>query len=176
MESPDRAGRRPTSRPACSGRGRHRTVTAVTLPATATLSRHTELLRSASQPLHHTPSIKIDARKPISIVQYIELASTVAHRQQPAVLLPETACEHREISSSCGGDVCRATQERRAAKWGQAADSLPIFVRVRRQAALGGAGDLFTPNQRLSVAAQRGALTLLVPRGMSRRERLGGAN
>ena len=40
---------------------------------------------------------------------------------------------------------------------GEAADSLPIGVRMRRPIALGGDGYPFTPNQRLAVTPQRGA-------------------
>ena len=53
--------------------------------------------------------------------------------------------------------MCSAAQGRRAAKWGQAADSLPKWSRMRRPVALGGDGNPFTPNQRLAVTPQRGA-------------------
>ena len=53
--------------------------------------------------------------------------------------------------------MCSAAQGRRAAKWGQAADSLPKWVRMRRPIALGGDGNPFTANQRLAVTPQRGA-------------------
>ena len=53
--------------------------------------------------------------------------------------------------------MCSATQGRRAAKWGQAADSLPKWVRTRRPVTLGGGGNPFTPNQRLAVTPWRGA-------------------
>ena len=53
--------------------------------------------------------------------------------------------------------MCSAAQGRRAAKWGEAADSLPKWVRMRRPVALGGGGNPFTPNQRLAVTPQRGA-------------------
>ena len=38
---------------------------------------------------------------------------------------------------------------------GEAADSLPIGVRMRRPVALGGGGNPFTANQRLAVTPQR---------------------
>ena len=53
--------------------------------------------------------------------------------------------------------MCSAAQGRRAAKWGQGADSLPKWVRMRRPIALGGDGNPFTANQRLAVTPQRGA-------------------
>ena len=53
--------------------------------------------------------------------------------------------------------MCSAAQRRRAAKWGQGADSLPKWVRMRRPIALGGDGNPFTANQRLAVTPQRGA-------------------
>ena len=53
--------------------------------------------------------------------------------------------------------MCSAAQGRRAAKWGQGADSLPKWVRMRRPIALGGDGNPFTTNQRLAVTSQRGA-------------------
>ena len=53
--------------------------------------------------------------------------------------------------------MCSAAQGRRAALLGEAADSLPIGVRMRRPVALGGGGNPFTANQRLAVTPQRGA-------------------
>ncbi len=173
MESPNKAGRRPTSWPVCSRRRQHCIgPLVVRLPATDTLSLRREPPRSTSHPFRHTP------RTTIPIARAAELASTVAHRHQAAVLLAEAACA-REVSGSCGGDACSAAQGRRAAKWGQAAYSLPMAVWMRRPVALAGDSNLFTPNRgpvpsRCAPAWRR--TTHVRPRGMSRRERLGGAN
>ena len=60
-----------------------------------------------------------------------------------------------------------------AAKWGEAADSLPMTVWMRRPVALVGDGD---PSLRTSAFPLRRSEAHVRRRGMSRREWLGGAN
>ena len=124
--------------------------------ATDTISRRREPPRSTSRAFRHTPSTILDARRPTPIARPVEVASTVAHPHQATALLP-TAAGAGKSRRAAGAHVSSAAQGRRAAKWGQAADSLPKWSRMRRPVALGGDGNPFTPNQRLAVTPQRGA-------------------
>ena len=156
MDSPNKAGRRPTSWRLLSA------STALYWSAGHTArDRHAKPAESCRDAppnrctTHQAPSLTHGDPSRSPNISSSPPPSRIGNK--PLFSCPKQHATDERSAVAVEGDVCRAAHGRRAAKWGQAADSVPIVVRARRQVTFGGAGDLSTPNHRLPVAHQRGA-------------------